>query len=672
MKWVSVIIPVLNRDIHLDKCVKSVLSQTYSDLEILLINYLPAKDALLLSDAYKANSRIKIISAAGYVSVNDSAGLLMTGIQQAKGEYVLFVNGSDWILDTMTKSLVACAENYRSDVVLCGYYCIKDERSLLNHFSDRDISLTKKELISFLHDETGIRNHLFNKLWRRELFTALHNTQRNIDFIALTYQALNEAVRITLTSYIGYFFTGTRERIFIEAFERKKFWEPVLSDYRSVLLYDTFISAREILLQTKAHTLGFAKRAVFIKEAKTCIRKCAGYLNNENIISHELKRSSLFLANFRILYKGYKFFGNHFPYIRSCLKIPFFLRYLINCATIKIKEPEEHPHPDIYLIGTPGHKNLGDHAITQATIEYFRNIAPKCKMIEVPESSFHEWIIHSKNTFYANDLIIFQGGGNIGDLYPFVDEIRNLGLRYFLKLRKIILPQTIYISDSKEGNRKRKQLSKLYKRLEHIHYFARDEASCNQFNCLGLTEKASLCADMVLHLHTDRHNGKRKGALLCLRSDTEGILRTEELLYILTLVQKEYAQVLISDTCSPVNIGQDKRERLLKEKLSIFCTREMVITDRLHGMLFAVITNTPCIVLPNFNHKVSGVYEMIKPYANVLFINKLDELPKALAHGKQENTGTDFHQIDTLFIPLTTVVSEYYQTVNEKDNFSGS
>ena len=47
-----------------------------------------------------------------------------------------------------------------------------------------------------------------------------------------------------------------------------------------------------------------------------------------------------------------------------------------------------------------------------------------------------------------------------------------------------------------------------------------------------------------------------------------------------------------------------------------FCGAELLITDRLHGMVFAALTGTPCIVFSNYNHKVKGTYEWIKylPY----------------------------------------------------------
>ena len=58
-------------------------------------------------------------------------------------------------------------------------------------------------------------------------------------------------------------------------------------------------------------------------------------------------------------------------------------------------------------------------------------------------------------------------------------------------------------------------------------------------------------------------------------------------------------------------------EEEIKEKMDDMRKSSLVITDRLHGMIFAVITGTPCIVFSNYNHKVKGTYEWISylPYA---------------------------------------------------------
>ena len=69
------------------------------------------------------------------------------------------------------------------------------------------------------------------------------------------------------------------------------------------------------------------------------------------------------------------------------------------------------------------------------------------------------------------------------------------------------------------------------------------------------------------------------------------------------------------------NISPRRREFFLNKKLDEFAKAEIVITDRLHGMIFATITGTPCIAFDNLSNKVSGVYEWIMDQSYVKCID---------------------------------------------------
>ena len=69
-------------------------------------------------------------------------------------------------------------------------------------------------------------------------------------------------------------------------------------------------------------------------------------------------------------------------------------------------------------------------------------------------------------------------------------------------------------------------------------------------------------------------------------------------------------------------------EKLLKNS---FGNRKLIITDRLHGMIFSAITNTPCIALANSTGKVKGVYDWIRKDNNyIYFADSIDEIEKIL------------------------------------------
>ena len=69
-----------------------------------------------------------------------------------------------------------------------------------------------------------------------------------------------------------------------------------------------------------------------------------------------------------------------------------------------------------------------------------------------------------------------------------------------------------------------------------------------------------------------------------------------------------------------------EREHFLRRKWADFSACRLIITDRLHGMIFAAITGTPCLALDNISGKVKGGYEWIKELKYICFCNSQDEL----------------------------------------------
>ena len=119
--------------------------------------------------------------------------------------------------------------------------------------------------------------------------------------------------------------------------------------------------------------------------------------------------------------------------------------------------------------------------------------------------------------------------------------------------------------------------------------------------------KVILTPDIVFSLKYD-NKFKREGMSLMLRDDGEKGLKNEEEPELIQKLLKIYGNVLISDTCIK-NFKYENRYELLFKKIDEIASKKLVITDRLHGMIFCYITKTPCIVMPNNNHKILMTYE---------------------------------------------------------------
>lgn len=113
---VSIIIPVYNAEMHLERCLQSVLRQTEKDIEVILIDDGSIDESLNICHGYEEkDERIRVVH-------QENAGVSAArnkGISLAKGKYIGFVDSDDWIDCEMYKSMLSEAERTDADVVMC-------------------------------------------------------------------------------------------------------------------------------------------------------------------------------------------------------------------------------------------------------------------------------------------------------------------------------------------------------------------------------------------------------------------------------------------------------------------------------------------------------------------------------------------------------------------------
>ena len=201
---ISIIVPVYNVETYLDRCMESILKQTYKQLEIILVDDGSTDSSGKKCDDYaKMDSRIKVIHKQnGGLSDARNAGLKL-----ATGAYIGYVDSDDWIEPDMYERLYnACVENC-AELAVCRYFCEYQDRTEAGG-TDRIVPLTRDELLKIYisgHDEYVIYNSVWSKLFKRELVADLVFPKgRNSEDIMYTTRAfcrLGKAVYIDKCLY---------------------------------------------------------------------------------------------------------------------------------------------------------------------------------------------------------------------------------------------------------------------------------------------------------------------------------------------------------------------------------------------------------------------------------------------------------------------------------------
>ena len=196
---ISVIVPVYNVEQYLERCIKSLLNQTYSNLEIILVDDGSPDNCGLICDRFAAqdNRVIVIHKKNGGVSSARNAGL-----DAASGEYIGFVDSDDWINADMYRSLIHDAINMNADCVCCNYqwgeYKNKDSKQ-------SGTNACKKMYIDDRIGD-GISVNVYDKLFKSETVASIRFCEKcyfaeDMLYVAIALCASRTVVKVDKTLY---------------------------------------------------------------------------------------------------------------------------------------------------------------------------------------------------------------------------------------------------------------------------------------------------------------------------------------------------------------------------------------------------------------------------------------------------------------------------------------
>ena len=161
MPKVSIIVPVYNVEKYLSKCLDSLINQTLKDIEIICVNDGSTDSSLaILKDFANNDSRIKILDKQNEgVSVARN-----TGIEVATGQYLMFVDSDDYLVENACEKALIAIEHENSDICIFGHYDLVDEK-LVKSSVNKDIIKAQKQNNQTY---TDFSINIWDKIYNRE------------------------------------------------------------------------------------------------------------------------------------------------------------------------------------------------------------------------------------------------------------------------------------------------------------------------------------------------------------------------------------------------------------------------------------------------------------------------------------------------------------------------
>lgn len=169
---ISVIVPVYNVEKYLEKCLDSILAQTYPTLEVILIDDGSTDRSGVICDRYAtSNPQIKVIHKpnGGLSSARNA------GIRHSHGPILTFVDSDDWIAPNMIETLYRNMMALGADISSCSEFWLRDEISTPASKENTPAAMSPVDAISDMLYQNRLNHSTWGKLYRKSLFD-------NVDF----------------------------------------------------------------------------------------------------------------------------------------------------------------------------------------------------------------------------------------------------------------------------------------------------------------------------------------------------------------------------------------------------------------------------------------------------------------------------------------------------------
>lgn len=313
---VTLIIPIYQAEQYLNNCLETIVHQTYDNLEIILVDDGSTDKSSLLCDEWAMkDTRIKIIHKK-----NEGRSIARNvGLNNATGDYIVFVDSDDWISNTMIEKLIKNLECTNADMSICQFINVfSDGRMKKNTTFNSGIKLfNRKEFFSLLLKDDVITNHLWRVLFKRKMISGVKfPSQMDFEDIYTMPDLVRLCKKIVYTDDAEYFYRFNDKSI-VHRVNVNQYYDHYLaitrSYYRIVELEPSLRKNADIMLVQKL--MGILKeiydnedKLINVDKKNKLIKKIKKSLKESTSITKLGKRDRLFyylLFNFPIVSRLY-------------------------------------------------------------------------------------------------------------------------------------------------------------------------------------------------------------------------------------------------------------------------------------------------------------------------------------------------------------------------------
>lgn len=216
----SVIVPIFKVEEYLDRCVESIVNQTYKNLEIILVDDGSPDNCPQMCDEWaEKDNRIKVVHKEnGGLSDARNAGLKIT-----TGEIVSFIDSDDWIEFDMFERMLNRMIEDDSDIVSCGVKWVEEDGSVIRDVTSNDGVLDTQSAMKELLNDGKLKQHVWNKIYKYDLIKDIpFEKGKYHEDVFWSYQIVGRAGKVSVIKESFYNYVQRSNSIMGEGFSAKR------------------------------------------------------------------------------------------------------------------------------------------------------------------------------------------------------------------------------------------------------------------------------------------------------------------------------------------------------------------------------------------------------------------------------------------------------------------
>lgn len=217
---ISIIVPIYNVELYLEKCIRSILNQTFQNFELILVNDGSTDSSREICNEFaQKDERIKVIHKEnGGVSSARNAGLKI-----ATGKYIGFVDPDDYIENTMYEKLYELCRENEAEIGVCQLGREIDGRKVHVTSEERILTFNTEEALRELFKGILYRFSLCNKLFKHSCFNNVKFPEGRIhEDLSTCYLLFSNAKKIIYVNFPGYIYVKREESILTSVYSEKR------------------------------------------------------------------------------------------------------------------------------------------------------------------------------------------------------------------------------------------------------------------------------------------------------------------------------------------------------------------------------------------------------------------------------------------------------------------